>query len=203
MEADEALADADAAETAAALADWHAGRGVDFANAEGFGLFGEIGGRGFDMTAALPADADPAGAPYLVGFEPHRSRTPPGEPLAPAWELARVELIGLVSGPDPVAYASDELPRMGETASHHERTLTAFEAAALPKLAAGEWVVAATGSNDGGDRLRAVGALPAAAACAACHGVEEGRLLGALSYDFRRAADTPAAADNMGGSPVP
>ena len=197
MEADDALADA--AETAAALADWHAGRGVDFANAEGFGLFGEIGGPGPSMQAALPADFDPAGAPYLVGFEPHRSRTPPGEPLAPAWELARVELIGLVSGPDPVAYASDELPRMGETARHHTRSLTAFEAAALPKLAAGEWVVAA----ERGDRLRAVGALPAAAACAACHGVEEGRLLGALSYDFRRPGDAEAPADIMGAAPPP
>lgn len=185
MNHDDALADADAAETAAALEDWHARRGVDFANADGFGLLGEIGGQGWGITAGLPDDLDPAGAPYLVGFEPHRSRTPPGDPLAPAWELVRVELIGLVTGPAPVAYASDELPRMGKTATHRERSLTAFERAALPRLAAGECVVAAADA----DRLLAVGALPAAAACAACHGVEEGRLLGALSYDFRRTDD--------------
>ena len=203
MREDEALVRAGPPDDAAALAEWHAGRGIDFANADKFGLLGEIGGRGWENTAALPADTDPAGAPYLVGFEPHRSQTPPGEPLAPAWELRRVELIGLVSGDEPVAYASDELPRMGETASHHPRSLTTFERAALPKLAAGAWVVAATDPDGGGGRLRAVGALPAAAACAACHGVEKGRLLGALSYDFRRPGDAEAPADIVGAAPPP
>ena len=114
---------------------------------------------------------------------PHATQTPAGEgPLAPAWELRTVELIGLVQYDEPVAYTSPDLPRMGETATHHVRTLTDFERSALPRLAGGEWVVAA----EHGDRLRAVGALPAAKACAACHGVEEGRLLGALSYDFAR-----------------
>ena len=163
------------------LAPWHADRGIDFANPGGFGLLGEPDAPPF-QAAGLPADADPALAPYLIGFEPHAAGTPPGDPLAPAWRLARVELIGLVAGPDPVAYASAELPRMGETASHITRSLTDFERAALPRLAAGEWVVA--GAD--GDRLRAVGALPAANACAECHGVEEGRLLGALSYEFAR-----------------
>ena len=74
---------------------------------------------------------------------------------------------------------------MGETATHAVRPLTAFEAAALPKLAAGEWVHAAADRY----RLRALGALPAAKACAECHGVPVGTLLGALSYDFLREAE--------------
>ena len=171
-----------AGETPAAdLAEWHAGRGIDFANEAGFGLMSASDDYWFQRVL-LPEDADPALGPYLVGFEPHAAREPPGEPLAPAWTLLRVELIGLVGGSEPVAYQSPELPRMGETSRHRVRSLTPFEAAALPKLAAGDWVVAAAD----GDRLRAVGALPAAAACAACHGVEPGRLLGALSYDFAR-----------------
>ena len=192
MEPDDALADlidpdrTDGGTAGVLLDDWHAGRGVDFAHAAGFGLLGSPGGSSFD-GATLPDGLDAGAAPYLVGFEPHAAQTPPGEPLGPGWALRRVELIGLVSGPDPVAYASEELPRMGETATHRTRSLTAFERAALPRLAAGEWVVAA---GDGA-RLRAVGALPAAAACAACHGVKTGHLLGALSYDFARSAAGP------------
>ena len=175
----EPAADAGALE---ALALWHARRGIGFANAPGFGLLAQPGGDGWDEPA-LPPDADPADAPFLLGFSPHAARTSPGAgPLAPRWELVRVELIGLVLHDEPVAYASDELPRMGETATHATRPLTAFERSALPRLAAGEWVVAAAHDY----RLRAVGALPAAKACAECHGVEEGRLLGALSYDFER-----------------
>ena len=171
---------------AEALAAWHADRGGDFANAPGFGLLAGADDEpvpGYWAFVRSPPDADPDVAPFLLGFRPHATQTPAGEgPLAPAWELRAVELIGLVQYDEPVAYTSEHLPRMGETATHHVRTLTEFERSALPRLAGGEWVVAA----ENGDRLRAVGALPAAKACAACHGVEEGRLLGALSYDFSR-----------------
>ena len=183
------LADADLT----ALADWHAARGLDFVNAPGFGLLAGVPGEGevepdrFDrpplaVTDRLPVAADTGEAPFLIGFRSHAAGTPPGEPLAPGWTLATVDLIGLVTHAEPVAYASRELPRMGERSEHVVRSLTDFEREALPRLAAGEWVVA--GAD--GDRLRAVGALPAARACAECHGVERGRLLGALSYEFAR-----------------
>ena len=189
----ESPADPDAV---ADLAAWHTQRGIDFANEAGFGVLA----RGTEKwgVPALPDDADPADAPFLIGFRPHATGTPAGDgPLAPEWKLERVELIGLLLHDEPVAYASADLPRMGETATHETRPLTAFEAAALPKLAAGEWVVAAADDY----RLRAVGALPAATACAACHGVEEGRLLGALSYDFVR--PRPGLNRGVGGEGEP
>lgn len=116
--------------------------------------------------------------PFLIGFRPHAMRSEP-PPLA-GWSLRRVELVGLILHDEPVAYPSENLPRMVAGGERETRPLTVFEAAALPKLAAGEWVVAAKE----GDRLRAVGALPAAKACADCHGLPVGRLLGALSYEF-------------------
>ena len=168
-------------DTAALLAGYHQTRGVDFANAPGFGVLAR--GDGSTDDAALPDDADPADAPFLIGFRPHASRTAAGDgPLMPAWRLHRVELVGLILHDEPVGYASESLPRMGETATHAVRPLTEFEAAALPKLAAGAWVRAAADRY----RLRALGALPAARACAECHGVPVGTLLGALSYDFLR-----------------
>ena len=168
----------------AALAEYHTARGIDFANAPGFGVLARGGGSPGD--AALPGDADPADGPFLIGFRPHAARTDAGGgPLMPAWRLHRVELIGLILHDEPVGYASESLPRMGETATHAVRPLTEFEAAALPKLAAGEWVHAAADRY----RLRALGALPAAKACAECHGVPVGTLLGALSYDFLREAE--------------
>ena len=168
-------------DAAAALAEYHTARGVDFANAPGFGVLAR--GDGSAGDAALPEDADPADVPFLIGFRPHASRTEAGDgPLMPAWRLHRVELIGLILHDEPVGYASESLPRMGETATHAVRPLTEFEAAALPKLAAGAWVHAAADRY----RLRALGALPAAKACAECHGVPVGTLLGALSYDFLR-----------------
>ena len=190
----ESPADPDAV---ADLAAWHTERGIDFANEAGFGALADREGDGWN-DPKLPDDADPADAPFLIGFRPHATGTPAGDgPLAPEWKLERVELIGLLLHDEPVAYASADLPRMGETANHATRPLTDFEAAALPKLAAGEWVVAAADDY----RLRAVGALPAATACAACHGVEEGRLLGALSYDFTRPRPSPNPGLDGGAAP--
>ena len=174
----------------AALAEYHTARGIDFANEPGFGAI-NAAEHLWDLDN-LPDDADPAEAPFLIGFRPHAARSEAGDgPLMPGWKLHRIELIGLVLHDEPVAYASEALPRMGETASHDTRPLTAFEADALPQLAAGEWVVAAADRY----RLRAAGALPAANACAACHGVPVGTLLGALSYDFYRTAEGLEMAD--------
>ena len=176
------------AEAGAALAAWHAERGVDFVNAPGYGVLAGVNDDTLPewgllyTTPAWPLDQNAEDIPFLVGFRSHAMRSPPGEPLAPAWRLTRIDLIGLVTHNKPVAYASPDLPRMGDSSRAVVRPLTDFETEALPRLAAGEWVVAAANEY----RLRAVGALPAAQACAVCHGVERGTLLGALSYDFAR-----------------
>ena len=177
-------------EIAEALESWHTARADDFAYPAGYGVIAgateeaiEAGeSRLITATSTVPDGARPEDGPFLVGFRSHAVRSPPGEPLAPAWRLTRIDLIGLATQEEPVAYASPDLPRTGSSSRAVERPLTTFEIQALPRLAAGEWVVSA---GDGA-RLRAVGALPAAAACAECHGVETGRLLGALSYEFVR-----------------
>jgi hypothetical protein len=174
-------------DVAAALASWHRERGIDVVNDGGWGLLATGAGEaeGWQYGVELPEGADPADAPFLIGFRPHATQSPADQPLAPAWRLDRIELIGLLLHDEPVAYASNALPRIGETATHATRPLTAFEKHALPRLAEGEWVVAAADRY----RLRAVGALPAAKACAECHNVARGTLLGALSYDFTRSSN--------------
>ncbi|NNJ24007.1 hypothetical protein [Alienimonas chondri] len=165
----------------AAIAAWHRERGIDFANEAGFGAFGD---RGPGYGDLLPKDFDPASGegPFLIGFESHAAQTAADEEPLPGWSLTGFELIGLILHDEPVAYQSDYLPIAGPNAPHNIRPLTDFEAKGLARLAMGEWVYAEADA----ERFRAVGALTAATACADCHAVEEGRLLGALSYEFLR-----------------
>ncbi|QDT17395.1 hypothetical protein [Alienimonas californiensis] len=160
-----------------AVAAWHLDRGIDFANEGGFGAFGTPGDEWDDP---LPADYEGGEGPFLIGFRSHAAQTTPKDGPLPGWELTGFELIGLILHERPVAYQSDYLPIAGPESPSAVRELTPFESAALERLAAGEWVVGETDA----DRLRAVGALPAAKACADCHDVPVGRLLGALSYEF-------------------
>ena len=179
-----------AGEPIARLRPWHGERGVDFARTAGSGLlidrYGQsISADRFYGSVSLPDDLTrgPTGdGPFLFGFRPHGMTRAPGDPLRPEWVLRRIELIGLVTWDEPVAYPSESLPRMEGAAGRETRALTPFEAGALSRLSGDRWLIA----EETGDRLRALGALPAAAACAECHGVEEGRLLGAFSYDFVR-----------------
>ncbi|MEM9701358.1 MAG: hypothetical protein AAF907_02790 [Planctomycetota bacterium] len=162
---------------------WHAARGIDFANADGWGVLGRYPGDPH-VEVATPYGLKVADGPFLIGFRSHALREEP-PPLAD-WRLRRLELIGLLLHDEPVAYPSDDLPRMNAADRKVTRPLTAFERTALAELEAGAWVVASERS----DRLRALGALPAAAGCAECHGVAEGTLLGAFSYDFEKAPST-------------
>ena len=175
-----------AGEAVARLLPWHGERGVDFARTAGSGLLIDRDGRSIPddqsyYSMSLPDELTGDG-PFLFGFRPHGMTRPPGDPLRPEWVLRRIELIGLVTRDEPVAYPSASLPRMEGAAGRETRALTAFEVTALKQFSGDRWLVA----EERGDRLRALGALPAAAACAECHGVEEGRLLGAFSYDFVR-----------------
>ena len=168
------------------VAGLHVGQGANFANPLGFT---EVQPGGLDFTpghvdewSPPPTPGDPA--PYLRGFQSHGFRDPPDEGLAGRWRLRRVELIGLLKYSRPQVYVTADLPRMEDTRDAPLRDPTPFESAALVRLGAGEWVVAAVDGRGG--RLRAVGALPAVDSCVECHRAEAGTLLGALSYEWGR-----------------
>jgi hypothetical protein len=131
--------------------------------------------------------AYPAGFGYVkertqvFGFRPHRFSAPP-QPID-SWRFRNVELVSLLKHGKPAVYVSDNLPRMSELRHAATRTLDAFEAAALPRLAKDDLVVHATG-----ERLRVLGSIRAGEACLACHAGKEGGLLGAFSYTLDRPA---------------
>jgi hypothetical protein len=138
----------------------HQGSVLDFANPAGFGLMKE--GR------------------LVAGFQAHGlSRVP--QP-AERWAVARVDLVGLLLHDEPLAYASESLPRMDELREAPTRPLDGFETSALEKLRRGEDLVLAAA----GGRARMLGALRSAGQCVRCHGGGRGDLLGAFSYMLRR-----------------
>lgn len=115
----------------------------------------------------------------VAGFEPHRfEKMPAIKSETESWQVARLELISLLRHPRPVAYVSDQLPNMEALAKVATRPLNAFEEGALVRLWAEEDVVV----EEAAHRIRMVGSLRAANDCRACHSVERGELLGALSY---------------------
>lgn len=139
---------------------------------------------------------------HVAGFVPHRFKQMPGteknyqwslwtespQPVIPTpreesridWAIVRLELIGLLRHPDPVAYVSDHLPQLEEVASYPTRGLTEFEKTALERLRLDEDVVIDEQPN----HIRMVGSLRANSGCLKCHQVERGVLLGALSYEL-------------------
>lgn len=134
---------------------------------------------------------------HVAGFQSHAfSRLPsPGGPdcsgAEPSpWQVARLELVGLLSHETPLAYVSQELPRMDELREAPTRPLNAFELASLEKLRRDEDVVI----QEDDRRIQMVGSLRAAQDCLECHSARRGELLGALSYELvpKRAAPPPA-----------
>jgi hypothetical protein len=71
---------------------------------------------------------------------------------------------------------------MDELREAPTRELDAFEAVALGRLRAGEYLLVA----EVGDRMRMLGVVRAVEQCVKCHGAERGDLLGAFSYTLRR-----------------
>lgn len=115
----------------------------------------------------------------VAGFLSHRfSKVPEVE----TWRVQRIELIGLLKHPAPVAYLSDKLPAMGELQNAPTRPLDDFEASALGAIRKGEDVFAA----HRGEVVRLVGAIRSARQCVQCHGGERGDLLGAFTYALRK-----------------
>ena len=59
----------------------------------------------------------------VAGFLPHRFSK---VPEATTWQVQRIELVGLLKHPEPVAYLSDRLPAMAELRDAPTRPLDAF-----------------------------------------------------------------------------
>lgn len=142
-----------------ALDELHEASFLDFVNARGFGYVKD--------------------RRHVAGFQSHGFSKTPGP--VEKWEVARLELVGLLLHETPVVYLSPKLPRMDELKGAPTRTPDAFESAALGKLRAG----ADLHVGDGADAARFVGAVRSTKQCVACHGGERGALLGAFTYRLR------------------
>jgi hypothetical protein len=150
-----------------ALGELHDGGLLDFVNPRGFGYVKD--------------------RRHVAGFQSHAFSKMPG-PVA-QWEVARLELVGLLTHDRPVVYLSQKLPRMDELRDAPTRPLDAFEATALAALRNG----ADLHVGDGSDGDRFVGAVRSVKQCVECHGGERGALLGAFSYRLRPARTSPAS----------
>ncbi len=156
---------ANATPTVMELQSMHDAGQADFLDAERFGFVKDRG--------------------HVAGFQPHqfgqvpalgRGNGPPPE----LWSVARLELISLLKHKTPVAYVSQNLPRMDELSAARTRHLDEFERQALEQLRSDEDVVV----EETPDRIRMVGSLRAASNCLDCHSVRRGELLGALTYEL-------------------
>jgi hypothetical protein len=129
---------------------------------------------------------------HVAGFRPHRVSNYPlvdsfSGRTTYRWRVYGLELVSLLKHAEPQVYLSDRLPRMEDLRDAPTRELDEFEQEQLPRLRAGESVVAATAAN----RVRMLGAIRARAECLNCHQATQGELLGAFSYDLRRDLPLP------------
>jgi hypothetical protein len=115
---------------------------------------------------------------HVAGFQSHGFSKVPGP--VEKWEVARLELVGLLMHEKPVVYQSQKLPRMDELKDAPTRPLDSFEETALASLRKGEDLHV---SED--DPARFLGAVRSTKQCVECHGGERGALLGAFSYRLR------------------
>lgn len=97
------------------------------------------------------------------------------------WAIVRIELIGLLRLPEPVAYRSPHLPQLDELSSYPTRELDSFETSALTQLRTDEDVII----DETPRSIRMIGSLRAYSDCLKCHHAARGELLGALSYELR------------------
>ena len=118
----------------------------------------------------------------VAGFAAHRLRSIPRLNEAPAWQVVRLDLVSLLKHPEPVAYDSEELPRMDKLQHAPVRALDVVEKQMLAELQRGADVEVRVAD----DRLRMLGAIRAAEQCLRCHEVKRGDLLGAFAYRMKR-----------------
>jgi hypothetical protein len=117
---------------------------------------------------------------HVAGFQSHRFSRPPES--KDRWKVETVVLLGLLLHPEPIAYVSNNLPRMDELRKAPTRKLDLFESQALQKIREGEDLIVAETSRD----LRMLGAIRSTKQCLQCHEGERGDLLGAFSYLLRK-----------------
>jgi hypothetical protein len=113
---------------------------------------------------------------HVAGFRTHQFRRQPDAPQR--WQVERLELIGLLKYDRPIAYVSNNLPKMDELRDAPTRPLDAFEQKSLAALQQGEDLMVERSP----DHMRMIGSLRAAKQCLRCHQVSRGTLLGAFSY---------------------
>jgi hypothetical protein len=142
-----------------ALGTLHEGGILDFVNPRGFGYVKDCR--------------------HVAGFQAHGFSKVPGP--VEKWEVARLELVGLLMHASPVVYESAKLPRMEELKEAPTRALDAFESRALSALRDG----ADLHLDDTRASLRFLGAIRSTRQCLECHGGARGDLLGAFSYHLR------------------
>lgn len=116
---------------------------------------------------------------HVAGFLEHQVSEMPAAPER--WALHSLDLIGLVIHKEPVAYLSENLPRMDELRAAPTRSLDEFETAGLAALRRGDDLFV----RDQGQDRRMLGAIRVMRQCLACHGGERGNLLGAFSYTLK------------------
>jgi hypothetical protein len=98
------------------------------------------------------------------------------------WVIARLDLVSMLKHAEPVAYVSEELPRMDQLRKAPTRPLDELEMTMLAELQQGEDLQLLLAR----DRIRMMGSIRAAKQCLECHEVPRGALLGAFSYKLRR-----------------
>lgn len=121
---------------------------------------------------------------HVAGFVSHRFRQlPEVDPgRKSVWSVNSLDLVSLLKHPDPVAYVSENLPRMDELPDASVRALNSFETSALIALRRGEDLEIQRNQ----DHIRMLGSIRAAKQCIECHQVQRGHLLGAFSYTLHR-----------------
>jgi hypothetical protein len=117
----------------------------------------------------------------VAGFQSHHFST--NVDTGKQWRLHGLDLVGLLIHPKPVAYVSENLPRMDELRAAPTRELSAFESTGLKTLRDGEELYVRE-TPDGSVRM--LGALRALKQCINCHGCARGDLLGAFSYELSK-----------------
>lgn len=122
---------------------------------------------------------------HVAGFLPHEFSQVPAP--AEQWEVRRLELVSLILHEVPVAYVTENLPRMDELGRAATRPLDPFEASALTRLRRGEDLL----YTEAPGLMRMLGSIRSARQCVECHGGERGDLLGAFSYTLRSTSDDP------------
>jgi hypothetical protein len=121
---------------------------------------------------------------HVAGFLPHRFsnelKLKEGQKNQ-RWHVQRLELVSLLAHEAPVAYVSDNLPRMDELTDAPTRPLNSFEQTALKELQEGEDLRIGYGAEE----IRMLGSIRALNQCVVCHHSKRGELLGAFSYRLR------------------